>query len=176
MLKLPAPLFCHEQCVHWDGQYFIRALLPQCGIWFIVLSNLRGKLMRFFLSFIIALLLTLFVAGMSTGQRMDNCTHKDMQITHCTCAKHLAVVSAGAVHDSSVGQECCLSGECGDLPVAKDIALAPTSSPLEFSGTIDKMSFTPLAQRRITEFHRTDIFLPHLPATPIYNLHCSFLI
>lgn len=130
--------------------------------------------MRIHLSIITALLLTFFVAGMSTGRNVENCSHKAMQMTNCTCAKHSAIEHE--VHCSSLGQDCCMSGECGELAVAKDVALESTYSPLEFSGMIEKILFSPFTQTKITKSDRTCLFLPHYPSTPIYNLHCSFLI
>lgn len=132
--------------------------------------------MRLWLSTLTAFLFTLFVAEMCTGQMMDNCSHEEMQVTHCTCAHHLSRVSGGEVHASSPGQDCCLSCECEGLPSAKDIALAPTVLPLEYFGTIGNGFIFLFTPGKISQSHHTGWLSPHLRSTPIYKMHCSFLI
>lgn len=153
-----------------------RALLPQCRIWFIVFSKLRGEKMRRVPSFVMALLLTLFVVGMSSGQKMHNCCHKDMQMANSTCGQHAAIKCTASCNGPSAGQDYCLTNMCSGALVTQDIALASTSAPLEFSGTIEKTSFSLIKQLMIPESRPTGLLSPHLPFAPLYTRHCSFLI
>ena len=132
--------------------------------------------MRIVLSFVTALLLILFVVGVGSGQRLQNCCHKDMQMANCTCDAHSAIMNEVAEHGSSVALNCCMSGTCGLLLVRQDFILAAISSPFEFADTSEKLSFAPFMHKRILGYPHFSLSSPHLPSAPIYNLHCSFLI
>ncbi len=131
--------------------------------------------MRKVLYFIIVLLLLFPLAGMSSAKRLYSCCHKDMQAT-CMCAQHTAGIRTASGNDFSAGQDCCLLNRCRGSIAAEDTALFSTSSPLEFSGMIEKASFLPIMQPIKPGFRRTGLLLAHFPSAPLYTLHCSFLI
>jgi len=153
--------------------------LPQCGICYIVPE--QGYTMRIYSSFIIAILWTVFAAGLSSAQMMDESCHDNegmsgvMAKPVCCCSQSMTGLSAES-DDSLIGPGCCLPQTCTVPLVSTEIVLRPLPSPDNFSGVEQKLLVFQAASLLVVDKGYLELPPPRPPPAPIYIQNSSFLI